>query len=371
MMSWWKIGGLSLLVGGLAAACTVTSGDDDDTLAETGGTSYTGGAAGTTGTGGAATAGTGGVAGTTGTGGTSGTAATDQTCFTCLGTSCTTDWAGCGATCQSQLSIFRECAYQRQHGLQADQNNVPEDVWRRPTERSASTSWTAANLNNLDPVDGPAHRLRQRPGHRTRLRSHLLRLLIAVPEAPSLGELWVMPDSIALAARERPAGHGAHPSPHRLRLPAEKRDIPRHRSGRMSEGERTGKAGPPDAKAPGAGEPTPSAVPPRPVIVPPRPVSAPPRPTSSPTATLPQRVTPPYPYMTPPAQAAAPRPASQPPPSGPRRDTPAPFAAVAAPPPATGCSTAASRFPTAAAQRNTRSVCGRRQPSSLGRSATT
>jgi hypothetical protein len=153
MMSWCKIGGLSLLVGSLAAACTVTSGDDDDDTGA-GGTSYTGGTAGTTGTGGAATAGTGGVAGgSTGTGGTA-TSSTDQTCFTCLGQNCATDWASCNTTCRTQLSIFRECAYQRQHGLQADQNNLPE-VYGQPQQNVCIDVADGGDLNALDPTVSP------------------------------------------------------------------------------------------------------------------------------------------------------------------------------------------------------------------------
>ncbi len=101
MMSWWKIGGLGLLVSGIAAACTVTSGDDDDTTpGTTGGT--TSGGAGTGGTG---------TAGSTNTGGTAGTNATDPTCFTCLQTNCAAaDWATCGDTCKTELSRIRACA---------------------------------------------------------------------------------------------------------------------------------------------------------------------------------------------------------------------------------------------------------------------
>ncbi len=123
MMSYWKLAGLGLVVGGLAVSCTVSS-DDDDNGAGGSPTIYTGGTGGTT----TGTAGAAGTATTGGTGGTSPTAATDEACFNCLALNCT-DYGTCldTASCEPQLSQFRLCVYQRQHGLQLDQNGVAED----------------------------------------------------------------------------------------------------------------------------------------------------------------------------------------------------------------------------------------------------
>jgi hypothetical protein len=152
MMSCWKIVGLGLVVGGLAAACTVTS-DDDDTGAGGSSTTYTGGTAGATGTAGAGGAATAGASSVGGTAGTSATAATDQACFNCLAPACT-EYDTCGSACEVQLSAFRECAYQRQYGLQADQNGVPE-LYGRDQQDTCLNVIDNGEINNLDPAVGP------------------------------------------------------------------------------------------------------------------------------------------------------------------------------------------------------------------------
>jgi hypothetical protein len=125
MISCWKMVGLGLLVGGLAAASCTVSSDDDDNGAGGSPTTYTGGTGGTAGTG---AAGGGTAAGTGGTAGTSPTAATDEACFNCLAQDCT-DYGTClgDAACEPQLSEFRLCAYQRQWGLQSDQNGAAQE----------------------------------------------------------------------------------------------------------------------------------------------------------------------------------------------------------------------------------------------------
>ena len=153
MMSCWKMVGLGVLVGGVAAACTVTTDDDDDTGAGGSPTTYTGGTGGTAGGGGAATGGAGGVAQTGGTGGTSPTAATDQACFNCLVQVCT-DYDTCGDTCETQLSEFRLCAYQRQYGLQANQNGIPE-LYGPDQQDTCLNVVDGGEINNRDPALGP------------------------------------------------------------------------------------------------------------------------------------------------------------------------------------------------------------------------
>ena len=153
MMSCWKMVGLGLLVGGLAAACTVSSDDDDDTGAGGSPTTYTGGTGGTAGGGGAATGATAGVSATGGTAGTSPTAATDVACFTCLVQSCTA-YDECVDPCEDQLSQFRLCAYQRQHGLQADQNGIPEAYGDAQVDVCINVV-DQGEVNNLQQAVGP------------------------------------------------------------------------------------------------------------------------------------------------------------------------------------------------------------------------
>jgi hypothetical protein len=148
MMHLWRVCGFGLLVGGLAAACTVTSGDDDDTSGwGTGGSAYAGGAAGTPGVGGAPTAGAGGVTSTGGQG-TAGTVATDQACFTCLGQSCATDWATCSTACQSQLSHYRTCVYDREHA-------TPPENYGDALQMECVNVIDNGDVNNLDPAVSP------------------------------------------------------------------------------------------------------------------------------------------------------------------------------------------------------------------------
>jgi hypothetical protein len=125
MMSCWKITGLGLLLGGLAAACTITSDDDTGTggsSANSSGGSATG-ATGATGATAGTSSSTGGTAGSTsggGAGGSGGASNLDATesvrCDTCLSGNCNTDtnkeYANCLANtrCWTEFNVLRNCA---------------------------------------------------------------------------------------------------------------------------------------------------------------------------------------------------------------------------------------------------------------------
>jgi len=132
-------GGVPSTGGSFSAGGTTASGGTHSTggIGPTGGTA-TGGRA----TGGAAT------------GGTAGTTSTDATCFACLSQYCAADWADCGTPCQLQLATFRACAYERQYGLQADQNGVPE-TYGEYQQDSCLNVVDEGEINNLDPAVAP------------------------------------------------------------------------------------------------------------------------------------------------------------------------------------------------------------------------
>jgi hypothetical protein len=129
-MSCWKITGLGLLLGGMAAACTITSDDDDTGTggsgASTGGTSTSSGGSGAA----AGTSSTGGTAGSTSGGGAGGAGAADgrdssesRICNTCLAENCPTDHEACavGTACRTEFNVLRNCA------IKATGYQVPSD----------------------------------------------------------------------------------------------------------------------------------------------------------------------------------------------------------------------------------------------------
>jgi hypothetical protein len=64
------------------------------------------------------------------------------------------DWTDCVLTCEAQLAAFRACAYERQYGLQADQNGVPESYGNYQQDTCLNVV-DEGEINNLHPAVGP------------------------------------------------------------------------------------------------------------------------------------------------------------------------------------------------------------------------